>query len=109
VVALHAANGMLDKDTDTTQGSIGSFLLIVQLRIGVLLTLARLLRWDVAPIAMVVRLNAEISEMHTTIDIGIPIPFRWTLVLQHDVVVMVPTKGATKKNNQLVRQRHDRV
>jgi hypothetical protein len=57
MVALHAANRMLDKDTDTTQGGIGSFLLIAQLRMGVLLTLARLLRWDVDPIAMVVRFD----------------------------------------------------
>jgi len=45
--ALHAANGMLDKNADPTQGGIGSALLIAQLRVGVLLTLARLLRRDV--------------------------------------------------------------
>ena len=39
IVALHAANGMLDKDADATQGGIGSALLIAQLRVGVLLTL----------------------------------------------------------------------
>jgi len=36
---------------------------------------------------------------------GKPIQFRWKFLLQHEVVVIVPTEGATKKNNQLVRQR----
>ena len=40
IVALHAANGMLNKDADLTQGLIGGLLLITQLRVGVLLTLA---------------------------------------------------------------------
>ena len=61
VVALHAANGMLDKDADLTQGFIGGLLLITQLRVGVLLTLARLLRRDINLIAAVVRLNAQIA------------------------------------------------
>src|SRR5207244_6111612 len=43
VIAFHAANGMLNKDTDLTQGFIGSLLLIAQLRAGVLFALARLL------------------------------------------------------------------
>src|SRR6266568_4065449 len=38
IVALHAANGMLNKDADLTQGFIGGLLLITQLRVGVLLT-----------------------------------------------------------------------
>jgi len=58
VVALHAANGMLDKDADATQGGIGSALLLAQLRVGVLLTLARLLRRDVKLITTVIRFNA---------------------------------------------------
>ena len=61
VVALHAANGMLDKDADATQGGIGSALLIAQLRVGVLLTLARLLRRDINLIATLIRFNAEIA------------------------------------------------
>ena len=44
IVALQATNGMLDKDANVTQGGIGSLLLIAQLRLGVLLTLARLPR-----------------------------------------------------------------
>ena len=55
VVALHAANGMLDKDADLTQGFIVSFLFIAQLRVWVLFALARLLRRDVNLITPVVR------------------------------------------------------
>ena len=43
VVAFHAANGMLDKDTDLTQGCIGSLVLLAQLWVGLLFTLARAL------------------------------------------------------------------
>ena len=47
VVALHAANRMLDEDADLAQNLIGYLLCIAQWRVGVLLTLARLLRRDV--------------------------------------------------------------
>ena len=52
--AFHAANGMLNKDTDLTQGCIGSLLCIAQWRVGVLFTLARLLGRDVNAITPVV-------------------------------------------------------
>jgi len=39
VVAFHAANGMLNKDPDLTQGGIGSFVLIAQLWVGFFLLL----------------------------------------------------------------------
>src|SRR5439155_26674914 len=42
-------------------------------------------------------------------QIGKPIQLRWQLLFQHEIVVIVPTEGATKKNNKLVRERHDRV
>src|SRR5882724_8195823 len=58
IVALHAANGMLDKDADATSGCVGSSLLIAQWRVGVLVTLARLLRRDVNLITTVIRFNA---------------------------------------------------
>src|ERR1043166_5191187 len=109
VVALHAANGMLDKDANATQGGIGSLLLIAQLRVGMLFTLARLLRRDGNLLTSVIRFNAEIAEIDTDINIGKPIHLRWKLLFQHDVVVIVTTKGTTKKDNKLVRQRHDRV
>jgi hypothetical protein len=57
IVALHAANGMLDKDANATQGGIGSSVLLAQLRVGVLLTLARLLRREVKLITTVIRFN----------------------------------------------------
>ena len=59
VVALHAANGMLDKDADATQSGIGSFLLIAQLRAWVLFTCARLLYWYLNLISTIVRSNTE--------------------------------------------------
>jgi len=49
-VALHAANGRLNKNTDVTQGCMGSLLLSAQVSVGVLVTRARLLRWDINPI-----------------------------------------------------------
>jgi hypothetical protein len=58
IVTLHATNGMLDEDANATQGGIGSSLLLAQLRVGVLLTLARLLRRDVKLITMVISFNA---------------------------------------------------
>src|SRR5712691_7712481 len=58
---FHAANGMLNKDTDLTQGCIGSLLIIAQLRVGILFTLARLLCRDCNPIAPRVRLNTKIA------------------------------------------------
>ena len=61
VIAFHAANGMLNKDTDLTQGFLGSLLLIAQLRAGGLFALARLLGRDVNPITPVVSLNAELA------------------------------------------------
>src|ERR1700746_620734 len=109
VVALHAANGMLDKDADATQGGIGRFFLIAQLRVGILLTLARLLRRDVNLITPVVRLNTKIASIDPNIEIGKPIHLRWKLLFQHGVIVIVTTKGTTKKNDQLVRERHDGV
>ena len=56
--ALHATNGMLDKDAHTTQGGIGRLLLIAQLWVGVLLTLARLPCRDGNLLTTVIRLNA---------------------------------------------------
>ena len=61
VVALHAANRMLDKDADLASNLIGYLLCIAQLRVGMLLTLARLLRRNVKLITTVVRSNTEIA------------------------------------------------
>src|SRR5882762_4339616 len=109
IVALHAANGMLDKDADATQNCVGSSLLLAQLRVGVLVTLARLLRRDVNLITTVIRFNASIAEIDTNIYIDKPIHLRWKLLFQHGVIVIVPTQGATKKNDTLVREGHDRI
>ena len=58
VVALHAADRMLDEDADLAQDLIGCLLCIASLRVGVLLTLARLLRRDVKLITTVIRFSA---------------------------------------------------
>ena len=109
VVALHAANGMLDKDADLTQGFIVSLLFIAQLRVRVLFALARLLRRDGNLITLVVRLNAKIASIDPNIDIGKPIQLRRQLLFQHAVIVIVTAKRPPQKDNKLVRQRHDRV
>ena len=54
VIALYAANSMLNKDSELTQGGIGSFLLMAELWSRVLFALAGLLSWDVNLITHVV-------------------------------------------------------
>ena len=61
VVALHAANRMFDEDADLAQNLIGDLVCIAQLRVGILLTLARLLRRNVKLITPVVRSNTELA------------------------------------------------
>src|SRR4029453_12446795 len=109
IVALHPTNGMLDKEANATQGGIGNLLFIAQLWVGILLTLAWLPRRDVNVFTTVIRLNAEIAEIDPHMQVNKPIQRRWKLLLQHEVIVIVPAEGATKKNNKLVRQCHDRV
>jgi hypothetical protein len=107
--ALHATNSMLDKDAHATQGGIGSLLLIAQLRVGVLCALARLPRRDVKPVTLVVRLNAKIASIDSDIDIYKPVHLRRQLLFQHEVIVIVTTKRPPQKDDQLVRERHDRI
>src|SRR5262249_2849451 len=109
IIALHTTNGMLDKDTNATQGRIGSFLLLTPLWVGVLVTLAWLPRRDVNLLPTVIRFHTEIAEIDTYIDVGKPIQLRCPLLFQHEIGVIVSTEGATKKNTQLVRERHDGV
>jgi hypothetical protein len=109
VIAFHAANGMLNKDTDLTQGGIGSLLLSAQLRVGVLLTLARLLCRDFKPIAPIVRLNTKIASIDPNIDIYKPVQLRRELLFQHEVIVIVTAKCPPQKDDKLVRERHDRI
>src|SRR5215831_6802083 len=42
-------------------------------------------------------------------QVGKPLQLRGKLLFQHEAVMIVPTEGAPKKNNHLVRPRHDRV
>ena len=73
IVALHATNGMLDKDAHATQCRIGSLLLLTQVWVGVLLALARLLRWDGNLITPVVSLYPKIASIDPHMEIGKPI------------------------------------
>ena len=109
VVALHTTNSMLNKNADLTQSFIGSLVLIAQLRVRILLTLARFLRRDVDLITTVIRSNAEIASIDPNIEVRKPVQLRRELLFQHAVIVMVTTKGPPKKNDKLVRQGHDRV
>jgi hypothetical protein len=59
--ALHATNGMLDKDADLTHDFIGSLLFIAQWRVGVLFALARLRRREVNLLTTVIRFNTSIA------------------------------------------------
>ena len=109
VVAFHAANGMLNKNTDLTQGCIGSLLIIAQVRVGVLFTLARLLCRDVNPITPVVRLNTKRASIDPNIEICTPGQLRRKLLFQHEVIVIVTAQRTPQKDNKLVRERHDRI
>src|SRR5262249_37683930 len=109
VIAFHAANGMLNKDTDLTQGGIGSLLLIAQLRVGVLFALARLLGWDVNPITPVVRLNTKIASIDADIDICKPVQLRRKRLFQHEVIVLVPAKRPPQKDDHLLGEGYDSV
>ena len=42
-------------------------------------------------------------------DISKPIYIGWELLFQHAVIMMMATKGPTEKNNELVREGHERV
>jgi hypothetical protein len=81
VGAFHAANGRLAKDTDLTQGGIGSLLLIAQLWVGLLFTRARLLGRDVNPITSGGRWHAKIASIDPNLDSGKPISRRRHLLL----------------------------
>ncbi len=109
VVALHAANGMLDKDADLTQGCIGSLLFIAQWRVRVLFALARLLRRDVNLSTLVVRWNTKIASIDPNMDSGTPIPLRRKLLFHQGVIVMVTATRTPEKDYQLVRERHHRI
>jgi hypothetical protein len=108
-VALHAANGMLNKNTDLTQGCMGSLLIIAQVRVGVLFTRARLLRWDINPITTGVRSNTKIASIDPNVDICQPVQLRWELLFQHEVIVIVAAQRTPQKDDKLVRERHDRI
>ena len=107
--ALHTTDRMLDKDADLTEGFILSLLLNTSLGTGVLLTLARFLCRHVHLLTAVIRLDTSRASVDTNMQIDTPIHLRWKLLFQHGVIVIVTTKGPTKKNDQLVRQGHDGV
>jgi hypothetical protein len=56
--ALYATNGMHDNDAHAPQGHVGSLLLLAQLWVGVLVTLARLPRGDGNVLTTVIRFHA---------------------------------------------------
>ena len=109
VVAFHAANGMLNKDTDLAQGCIGSLLRSAQLRVGILFTLARLLGRDVNLIPTVVRSNTKIASIDPNIDIYKPVQLRRQLLFQHEVIVIVTAKRPPQKDDKLVMESHDSI
>src|SRR5215510_16348158 len=67
-VAFHPANGRRNKDTDVTQGCIGSLLLLAPWRVGMLLTLARLLGRDVNPITPIVRWHPKRASIDANME-----------------------------------------
>src|SRR5262245_48628368 len=100
---------MRNKDTDLTQGCMGRLLLIAQWWVGVLFALARLLGRDVNPITPVVRLHAQRASIDADIDIDKPVQLRRKLLLQPAIIVIVTAQRPPQKDDQLVRERHDRI
>ena len=100
---------MLDTDADLTSDCIGSFLLIAHCRVGMRLTLARLLRRDGKVIPSVSRWHAERAESDTHTQSGTPIHLRGQRVFPHGGIMRVTAQGPTKNNAHRVRQGPDRV
>ena len=100
---LHAANGMLDTETDLTQDCIGSLVLFASLGIGILLTLARLFMGDGNLIAAIIRWYPKITQIDQELEVCKPITLWGQCALQHAVIMMMPTQGAPKKDTAFVR------
>ena len=109
VIPLHAANRMRDDDADVAQNLLDSLVCIAPLRVGILLTLARLLRRHVKLITTGVSANAAIASVAMPMEIGQPLPLGGALLVSHAVVMMVTTQGPPKQDDTRVRQRHDGV
>jgi hypothetical protein len=109
VVALHTTNRMLDKDADLAQGFIHRLLRSASCWLRVLLTLTRLLIRNVKLIKMVIRLHTLITQINPNMQVAQPIHLWWELLFQHLVIMMMATKGPTKKNDALAWEGHHRV
>jgi hypothetical protein len=108
-VAFPTTNGMLNKDTDVTQGGIGRLLRLAQWRVGVLFTLARLLCRDVHPITPGVGWHAQIASIDPHLESGQPVQLRRNLLFEPAVIVIVTPKRPPQKDHEFVRQGHDRI
>ena len=93
---------MLDKDTDVTQDCIGSLLLFAQLGIGILFTLSRLFMGDFNLIAAIIRWHTKITQIDKDLEVCKPINLWGQLSLQHAVIMVMPTEGATEKDHAFV-------
>jgi hypothetical protein len=109
VVALHTTYRMLDKDADLAQGFIDRLLRSASCCLRVLLTLTRLLIRNVKLIKMGIRLHTLIAQINPNMQIAKPIHLWWELLFQHLVIMIMPTKGPTEKNDELAWERHHRV
>jgi hypothetical protein len=106
---FQAANGMCNTDTDVTQGGMGSLLIIAPWRVGVLLTLARRLRWDVTALTPVVRLHTKSAERHPPGASGTPGPRRRARLWHQEGRVMVTAQRSPQQDEQLVGERQARL
>lgn len=103
VVTLHATNGMLDKEADSTSGFIRGFLLFAQLGIRGFFTLARLLVRHLNLITTVIRWQTPIAQIDTHLEVCQPIDLWRPLVLQPAVLMVMTTTGVTEKDHELIR------
>ncbi len=97
IVTLHAANGMLNKDTDLTQDALRliedwhSFYSCEAFCGGFNL------------ITTIIRLHTKITQIDKDMEVRKPINLWRKLSLQHTVIMVMSTKGAAEKDNAFIR------
>src|SRR5262249_60371034 len=107
--ALHATSSMLDKDAHATPGGMGSLWLLAPWRVGVLAALARLLGRDVHTITPGGRRHTQIASSDSDMHSCQPVALRRNRLWQPEGIVMMSAPRPPQQDDQLVRERQDRL
>ena len=84
-------------------------MLLASLGRWILVTLARFLVRYFNLIPTVIRLNTQIASIDPNMQIGKPVQIGREFLLQHAVIMLMPAKGAPKKEDELIRESHDGI